>query len=378
MIKEYKLGKIPIKVWTDEIEEEALRQAENLSNLDFAFGHIALMPDVHVGFGMPIGGVLATKDYIIPNAVGVDIGCGVVAARTDVKPEDIDRRALHGIVQAAHREIPLGFKKHKKERDWEGFERVRDSKILLQEIDNARYQLGTLGGGNHFMSIEEGSDGYVWLMVHSGSRNFGYTVANHYNDMAKKLDENKDSKDLAALRLDSELGKDYFRDMNYVLEFAKENRRQLLEDFYSIFRRYVKSKDLEDIVEIHHNYAAKESHFGEEVMVHRKGAINADKGRRGIVPGSMGTSSYIVEGLGNPDSFNTSSHGAGRDMSRREANRTIDREEFRKIMEGIVFREGRDLSEAPMAYKDIEEVMDNQKDLTKRLVQLNPMGVVKA
>ena len=134
-------------------------------------------------------------------------------------------------------------------------------------------------------------------------------------------EENIESKDLAALSLDTELGKDYFRDMNYVLDFARENRRQLLEDLYSIFKKYIKSKDLEEIVEIHHNYAAKEIHFGEEVMVHRKGAINAEKGRKGIIPGSMGTSSYIVEGLGNPESFNTSSHGAGREMSRKEANK---------------------------------------------------------
>ncbi len=377
MIKEYNIGKIPIKSWTYELEEDALEQAKNLSNLDFAFHHIALMPDVHVGFGMPIGGVLATKDYIIPNAVGVDIGCGVVAARTDIKYKQIDSRALNGIVQKAYNQIPLGFKKHKKPRDWEGFNKVRDSKILLQEIDNARYQLGTLGGGNHFMSIERGSDGYAWLMVHSGSRNFGHTVATYYNDIAKKLEENIESKDLAALSLDTELGKDYFRDMNYVLDFARENRRQLLEDLYGIFKKYVKSKDLEEIIEIHHNYASKEIHFNEEVIVHRKGAINAEKGRKGIIPGSMGTSSYIVEGLGNPESFNTSSHGAGREMSRKEANKTIDRKEFRKIMDGIVFREGKDLSESPMAYKDIEKVMKNQNDLTKKLVELKPMAVIK-
>lgn len=376
-MKVFDIGNLPIISWTDEVEEEALAQARNLSNLDFAFKHIALMPDVHVGFGMPIGGVLATKGMIIPNAVGVDIGCGVVAAKTDIKNEDIDRRAVHAIVQRAHREIPLGFKRHSKPRDWEGFSRVPDSGVLEKEIDNARQQLGTLGGGNHFMSMEKGSDGNVWLMVHSGSRNFGFTAANHYNDLAKKLPENKDSKDLAALSLDTKDGKNYLRDMNYVLEFARENRRQLLEDFYNIFRTYTKSQELLEIVECHHNYAAIEEHYGEEVMVHRKGAINAEKGRMGVIPGSMGTSSYIVEGLGHPESFNTCSHGAGRDMSRKQANREIDREEFRKVMEGIVFREGKDLSEAPMAYKDIEEVMENQKDLADKRVELNPLGVVK-
>lgn len=376
-MKIFDIGRIPIKAWTDEIEEEALRQAENLSNLDFAFKHIALMPDVHVGFGMPIGGVLAAKGYIVPNAVGVDIGCGVVAAKTDLLKEDIDKRAIHAIVQTAHREIPLGFKKHRNRRSWEGFDRVPDSKVLRDEISNARLQLGTLGGGNHFMTIEEGSDGHIWLMVHSGSRNFGFTVANYYNDLAKKLPENSDSKDLAALSLNEDSGKAYLRDMNFVLEFARENRRQLLGDFYRIFKDNTKSKNLLEKVECHHNYAALENHFGEDVMVHRKGAINAEKGSLGVIPGSMGTSSYIVEGLGNPESFNTSSHGAGRDMSRKEANRELDREEFREMMEGIVFREGKDLSEAPLAYKDIKEVMENQKDLAKIRIELNPLGVVK-
>lgn len=376
-MKEVILGKIPIKMWTDEIETEALRQAENLSNLDFAFKHIALMPDVHVGFGMPIGGVLASKSMIVPNAVGVDIGCGVMAARTDLRHDDIDTRALQSIVNQAHRQIPLGFKKHKKPRDWEGFNKAPESEPIQKELENSRYQLGSLGGGNHFMTIEAGSDGYIWLMVHSGSRNFGYTIANYYNDLAKKLEMNKNSKDLAALPLDTSLGKAYYEDMIFVLDFAKENRRQLLEDFYNIFKEHTDSQNIQDIIQCHHNYAGLEIHYGEEVIVHRKGAIKAEKGLLGIIPGSMGTASYIVEGLGNEESFNSCSHGAGRALSRKKANEELDRNEFRQAMKGIVFREGKDLSEAPMAYKDIEEVMDNQRDLVKTKVKLTPLGVIK-
>ncbi len=376
-MKVFNLGRIPIKAWTDEIETEALKQAENLSNLDFAFKHIALMPDVHVGFGMPIGGILASKNMIVPNAVGVDIGCGVVAARTDLRVGEVDRRALNAIVEESHRSIPLGFKKHRKPRDWEGYSKAPDSKPIMEELDNSRYQLGTLGGGNHFMTMEKGSDGYIWLMVHSGSRNFGYTIANYYNDLAKGLEMNKDSKDLAALPLDTSMGRAYYKDMTFVLDFAMENRRQLLEDFYFIVRKHSNSRDLEEIIQCHHNYAALEEHYGEEVIVHRKGAIRAEKGEFGIIPGSMGTPSYIVEGSGNPESFNSCSHGAGRVLSRKQANKTIDRNEFRQVMKGIVFKEGKDLSEAPMAYKDIEEVMDNQKDLVKRRVKLEPLAVIK-
>ena len=376
-MKIYNIGKIPIKLWADDIEEEALLQAKNLSDLDFAFSHIALMPDVHMGFGMPIGGVLATKDVVIPNAVGVDIGCGVRALKTDILVEELERKKLNRIVEEAYKKIPLGFKKHKRGRDWEGFGAMPDSEVLESQLENARLQLGTLGSGNHFISMEAGSDGYIWLMVHSGSRNFGYQVANHYNDLAKSLEENKNSKDLAGLGLETQLGQDYFRDMNFVLDFAKENRSQLLEDFYGIFRRHTGSKEIVEEVECHHNYASYEEHFSEKLIVHRKGAINAEKGRLGIIPGSMGTSSFIVEGLGNEESFKSSSHGAGRDMSRKEANKTIAREDFRRSMKNIVFREGRDLSEAPSAYKDIHKVMENQKDLVRPRVELRPLGVIK-
>ncbi len=379
-MKIYNLGRIPIKSWATDLDEETLQQAENLSNLSFAYSHIALMADAHVGFGMPIGGVLASLGVIIPNAVGVDIGCGIIAAKTDIK--EIDIRSIKKIVDQAHKRIPLGFNNHKTPRKWEGFNNPPNSKIVMEELDAARYQLGTLGGGNHFLSIEQGSDGHIWLMVHSGSRNFGYKIAEYYNNLAINLNEKiklvPPKQDLAGLYMDSNEGKEYFEAMNYALKFAAENRRQLLEQFYSIFSLETKSQKILKEVSIHHNYASIEEHFGKEVIVHRKGAIRAEKGELGIIPGSMGTPSYIVEGLGNPESFRSCSHGAGRVMSRRQANKTITKEMADKSMGDIVHKGWRkDFSEAPMAYKDIEEVMDNQKDLVQRVIKLTPLGVVK-
>ncbi len=379
-MKIFNLGRIPIKSWADEVEEEALQQAINLSNLPFAHSHIALMADVHVGFGMPIGGVLASKGVIIPNAVGVDIGCGIIAAKTDLL--DIRTDQIERIVDRAHSTIPLGHKHHKMPRDWEGFNNPPDLEVIYEELDSARYQLGTLGGGNHFMSIERGSDGHIWLMVHSGSRNFGYKIANYYNKVANKINEttklSPPKQGLAGLYLDSKEGQEYFTAMNYALDFARENRDQLLEQFYSIVKEETGSERLLEKVTIHHNYAAIETHFGEEVIVHRKGATRAQLGELGIIPGSMGTPSYIVEGLGNEESFKSCSHGAGRVMSRKMANKLITREMADKAMEGIVYKGWRgDLSEAPMAYKDIEEVIANQRDLVKPIIKLTPLGVVK-
>ncbi|HHV38429.1 MAG TPA: RtcB family protein [Tepidimicrobium sp.] len=379
-MKIFDIGRIPIKSWAEEVEDEALIQAVNLSNLPFAHSHIALMADVHVGFGMPIGGVLASRGVIIPNAVGVDIGCGIIAVKTDIGEISIPQ--LENIVDRAHRSIPLGFQNHKRPRDWEGFNNPPKSKIIDEELEAARYQLGTLGGGNHFLTMEQGSDGYIWLMVHSGSRNFGYKIANYYDKIARDI--NKRNKltdlkhDLAGLYMDSDEGREYFNAMNYALDFAKENRRQLFEQFYAIFQDETKSERISMKVSIHHNYAAVEEHFGEEVVVHRKGAIRAEMGELGVIPGSMGTPSYIVEGLGNEESFKTCSHGAGRVMSRREANRVITKEMADKAMGNIVHKGfKKDLSEAPMAYKDIEKVMENQKDLVKPLVKLTPLGVIK-
>ena len=374
------LGLIPIKSWAADLEEGALIQAQNLSKLPFAFKHIAIMADAHEGYGMPIGGVLACKDMIIPNAVGVDIGCGVMAVKTDIK--EISRDSIKVIINKVHKSIPSGFGHHKKPQDWEGFKGFPGTKIFNQEFNSARCQIGTLGGGNHFCSIEKGSDGHIWLMVRSGSRNLGYKVANYYNKIAKKINERTNlipkSYDLAPLEINSEVGREYFDAMNYCLKFAKANREMLFDAFYGIFREVTSSKKILQKIDIHHNYAAIETHYGEEVVLHRKGATSARQYELGIIPGSMGTPSYIVEGLGNPESFMSCSHGAGRVIGRKQANRVFTEEMANEAMEGIVFKGWKgDYSEAPMAYKDIEEVMNNQKDLVKPLVKLSPLGVMK-
>lgn len=379
-VKVLNLGKIPIKSWADEMDEGALNQAKNLSNLDFAYKHIALMADVHSGFGMPIGGVLASDDIIIPNAVGVDIGCGIIGAKTDLI--HISQKEIKSIVDKSHKKIPLGFKSHKKQEYWEGFERAPEYKVVQTELEPSKYQLGTLGGGNHFMTIEKGSDGHIWMMVHSGSRNFGYKVANYYNKIAKKI--NKKTKlvpektDLAGLHIDSKEGKEYFNAMNYSLEYAAANREELFRLFYDIFVKETGSKEILKKINVHHNYASIEEHFKKQVIIHRKGAIRAEKGELGIIPGSMGTPSYIVEGLGSKESFKSCSHGAGRALSRRQANKEFTKEMVDKSMKGIVFKGWKkDFSEAPMAYKDIEDVMESQEDLVKPVVKLSPLGVVK-
>ncbi len=380
MIKVIQEGGLPIKIWAEEVEDGALQQAINLSKLPFAFKHIALMPDVHQGYGMPIGGILATlEEMIIPNAVGVDIGCGVTALKTDQTA--LTKTTVEAALQRAKTVIPVGFKHNKKPQSWDGFNEVPDIGIIRQELSSARHQLSSLGGGNHFCSIEKGEDQHIWLMVHSGSRNIGYKVASHFNNLAKKMNQKHKlvpkEYDLAPLSLETPEGHDYFEAMNFCLSFARANREMMIEKFFNLFAEFTGAQELWRI-DCHHNYASRERHFGRDLIIHRKGAIRAAKGAWGIIPGTMGTPSYVVEGLGSPESFSSCSHGAGRVMSRKQANRVISREAANQAMQGIVFDGWKgDLSEAPMAYKDIEEVIAIQKDLVQPQVKLSPAGVMK-
>lgn len=368
--------RIPIKLWLDDIEDGALHQAKNLANLPFAFKHIAIMPDSHTGYGMPIGGVLATKGVVVPNAVGVDIGCGMRAVKTNLRCVK-DIKFVMGKIRDA---IPLGFDHHKTNQEWGGWESAPDEKIVQEQIKSAKKQLGTLGGGNHFIEIQKGSDGHIWLMVHSGSRNFGLKIATYYNKIAQSLCEKWYSqipnKDLAFLPIETKEAKDYITAMEYALMFAKENRRAMMSHMVAS----VEARVLEEI-DIHHNYAAWENHFGKNVIIHRKGATYAREGIIGIIPGSQGTKSYIVKGKGNPESFMSCSHGAGRKMGRKEAKKSlILADEIQRLNEqGIVhgIRNIQDLDEAAGAYKDISEVMSNQTDLVEILVELQPLGVIK-
>ena len=408
-------GKIHIKAWTDDLIQPeyagALSQAINLSNLPFAFHHVAIMPDTHQGFGMCIGGVLATKDVIIPNAVGVDIGCGMCAVKTSLT--DIDKDTLKKIMGEIRKTIPVGAEHNKKVCDFELMpdlkeHNITEDTIVWKEFENARTQLGTLGGGNHFEEIQKGSDGHIWIMIHSGSRNLGKKVADYYNDLATKLNEKWHSSvpskwELAYLPLESDEGKRYLQEMQYCVDFALANRKLMMERIKDIFVSFfpkkaigyeteTKGKTIDDgsypsiyfdpIINIAHNYASLENHFGENVWVHRKGATLARKDTIGIIPGSQGTKSYIVRGKGNPDSFMSCSHGSGRMMSRSKAKELLDLETEKKLLDdqGIIhgIRTVKDLDEAAGAYKNISTVMSNQSDLVEILVELSPLAVIKS
>jgi len=381
--------KIPIKMWIENIEDGALEQVKNLANLPFAFRHIAIMPDSHQGYGMPIGGVMATKGVVVPNAVGVDIGCGMCAVKTSLT--EIDLETLKKIMGEIRKQIPLGFNRHKEAQDEDlmpdnpGFSGNLHYKIVEQEYQNALKQIGTLGGGNHFIEIQKGSDGHIWIMVHSGSRNFGLKIADYHNKLAKELNEKWFSEvpkkwELAFLPLDSQEGQDYLNEMQYAVNFALANRKLMMDRITGIF--YEKTEaNFDPVINIAHNYARIENHFGENVMVHRKGATLATEDTIGIIPGSQGTKSYIVKGKGNQESFNSCSHGAGRKMGRKQAERELNlKEEIERLDDqGILhaIRGVHDLDEAAGAYKDIQDVMKNQEDLVEVLVELQPLAVIK-
>lgn len=383
-------GIIPIKMWLDDIESGALEQAGNLANLPFAFSHIAIMPDAHQGFGMPIGGVLATKGVVIPNAVGVDIGCGICAVRTSV--QGLSRKNIEGILNGVRRVVPVGFSHHKREQEeslMPGMDHFtfRKKLVVIREYKSALKQIGTLGGGNHFIEVQKDNDGFIWLMVHSGSRNIGYKVADHYNRVAKEQTGSGRKRvppkwDLAYLSPGSEEEKKYLEEMQYCVDFAFASRKLMMDRAGEVFSDNIKGEvRFDNFINIAHNYASSEIHFGSEVMVHRKGATSAKAGEKGIVPGSQGASSFIVEGKGNPDSFMSCSHGAGRKLGRKQAIRELDLEYEKKKLEklGIIhsLHSRKDLDEASGAYKDINKVMDNQKDLVDIVTELSPLGVIK-
>ena len=382
--------KLPIKMWLEDIEDGALEQAKNLANLPFAFKHIAIMPDSHVGFGMPIGGVLATKGVVVIDAVGVDIGCGMCACKiTNQGISEYHESSLKFIMGKIRESIPVGFEHHKERQTglpiFSCNMSYKDRCIVDEQWDAAAYQLGTLGGGNHFIEIQADEEDNVWIMIHSGSRNLGKKVCDYYNDVAKKLNEkwysSVDPKwDLAFLPLDIEEGRCYMAEMQYCVEFAYANRMHMMRAIQNILKLF-NGAEFGDTINIAHNYAAWENHYGQNVIVHRKGATRARKDEVGIIPGSMGTNSYIVKGLGNVESFMSCSHGAGRKMGRNAAKSGLDlnteiAELDRKgIIHGI--RNISDLDEAPGAYKDVEVVMENQKDLVTPIVKLRPLAVIK-
>lgn len=400
---------MPIKSWCENCEEGAVSQAENLAKHPALFHHVALMPDAHQGYGMPIGGVVAADNAVIPAAVGVDIGCGMIATETDIPAERFADMSFRRAFQERLKErIPVGEGvSHKELQPWEGFESFINNngeRALLWTKGRDRKNLGTLGGGNHFIELQKSTalDGAgepeggakVWLMIHSGSRNMGKRIEEHYHNIAEKMCARYrvplPDKDLAFLPIEEEAGHHYFTDMLFALRYAKENRWRMMEAMKETLAEFAPEVNFIRTIDIHHNYAAFEEHFGRKVCVHRKGATSAKLDEIGIIPGSMGTASYIVRGLGNPDSFMSCSHGAGRKMSRVAASMNLTVEECDKAMEGIVCErwskytgysrkvKGKlDLSEAPQAYKDIESVIDAERDLVEPLVRLVPLASLK-
>ncbi len=385
--------RVPIWSWLppDEIEPAALEQLHTAASHPDAALRLAVMPDCHVGFGVTIGSVLPTTDAILPNGVGADIGCGMSAIATGVPLDDETMgrdfwRAWSGSVR---RGVPTGFETHKTGQPLGPLDRpLRATALQPVLASRGAKQLGTLGGGNHFLEAQVDEGGQLWLMVHSGSRHTGLRIAKHYHDLAVGIAERRarqEPADLAALPLDDQTGQDYVHDMTWATGFALENRlrmlRAMVETLFAQLERAkidVPALDLAGHINIHHNFARLERHEGREVMVHRKGATSAAAGEIGIIPGSMGAPSYIVRGRGNPDGLMSCSHGAGRTMSRKAARERISPAAFATSIAGTYSKPSPGiLDEAPGVYKDVEVVIGRQLDLIEIVHTLRPLITVK-
>jgi tRNA-splicing ligase RtcB len=380
-------GSAVIKVWTDEVEESALRQLKNIARLPFIAGNgVAVMPDCHAGIGSTVGTVIATDKAIIPAAVGVDIGCGMNAVRLSLKASDLPE-SLVNIRHQIERDVPLGAggrhnenyvppgsSKGAQDELWRAYHRVKPfgDDDHTRGFERAWFQLGSLGSGNHFIElcIDENED--VWIMLHSGSRGTGNEIGRRHIEKAKanmeKYFVSLPDADLAYIPEDTEDFNKYVEAVNWAQNWALENRRVMMEATIAALRRHIAKPFTitHEAVNCHHNYVEKENHFGRNLWVTRKGAIRARKGDLGIIPGSMGTRSYIVRGKGNPESYCSCSHGAGRVMSREKAKKTFTVEDLKAQTAGIECRKDASvLDEIPGAYKSIDAVMANQTDLVE-------------
>jgi tRNA-splicing ligase RtcB len=386
-------GRIPVKIWSPDAEPAAVEQLLNTANLPFVFKHIAAMPDVHLGTGATVGSVIATHKAICPAAVGVDIGCGMMAVKTNLDARLVQDKVKE-IRASIERSIPVGHESNRRITEsvinWEGWKTEsgipeRVAYDVGGAYKRALSQIGTLGGGNHFIELCLDENNAVWVMLHSGSRNIGKVIAEEHITKAKSLMKqmfiNLPDQDLAYFAQGTQEFKNYIADVEWCQKYAMKNREEMMDRIMKDLSYAVNNKEpVQRLMEVncHHNYLSRENHFGENVIVTRKGAVRARQGDLGIIPGSMGTRSYIVEGLGNPDSFCSCSHGAGRRMSRSYARKTFTLEDLAKQTEGVECRkDGGVLDEIPGAYKDIDEVMENQKDLVKILHTLKQFMCIK-
>lgn len=387
-------SRVPVKIWTHDIDLKSIDQLKNVASLPFVFHHVATMPDVHAGMGATIGSVIATKGAVIPAAVGVDIGCGMLAARTNLKKQMFNERQLQRLMHEILSRVPVGFAQRSKENiRWKACDPFEEplKEILAHEptmLDAMiksewHAQLGTLGGGNHFIELAADEEERLWIMLHSGSRGIGNIMASFFIARAKTLakENGEELPDiyLASLKEGTEDFDWYMKAAHWAQDYAMANRQIILEDVLEALRVLKPSTELEgEIVNCHHNYVAQEEHFGETIWVTRKGAIRAGLGEKGIIPGSMGARSYIVEGLGNEESFCSSSHGAGRKMSRTEAKKRFSVNDLKAQTKGVVCRKDAGvLDEIPKAYKSIEAVMAQQSDLTKTIHELKQILCIK-
>jgi tRNA-splicing ligase RtcB len=395
-------GGVPIKMWTRgvPVEDEAKKQLANAARLPVVFKHIAAMPDVHLGIGATVGSVIPTLKAIIPAAVGVDIGCGMMACKTTLHANDLPDN-LAPLRSAIERAVPHGGGPRSRGRDpgawenppdsvdqvWAGladeFEQLCELHPRLKQTNNHKH-LGTLGTGNHFIEVCLDEEGFVWFMLHSGSRGVGNAIGTHFIALAKKDAElherNLPDKDLAYFEEGARYFGDYVRAVGWAQRFAARNREVMMANLIACVRKVIR-KPFETHVEAvncHHNYVQQERHFGEDVFVTRKGAVSARRGQMGIIPGSMGARSYIVRGLGNPESFESCSHGAGRVMSRTQAKKRFTVADQVKATAGVECRKDAEvIDEIPMAYKDIDAVMQAQADLVEVVHTLKQVVCVK-
>jgi tRNA-splicing ligase RtcB len=392
-----------IRAWVSgvPVEEAAMDQLRNVAALPCVHGHVAAMPDVHYGIGATVGSVIPTKGAIIPAAVGVDIGCGMIAGRTDLKAEDLPD-SLAGVRDAIERAVPAGRTNQGGAGDrgawaeppmavrhaWETLASRLDGIIAKTPGVRTRVspacQLGTLGTGNHFIEVCLDEAGAVWLMLHSGSRGIGNRIGTHFIELARKDAERNDihlpDRDLAYLREGAEHFDEYVEAVQWAQDFAAENRGLMVEATIAGVSRALDRPIAiqEAAVNCHHNYVAREHHFGEDLWITRKGAVRAGRDELGIIPGSMGVRSYITRGLGNEESYESSSHGAGRAMSRNAAKKRFSLEDHARATEGVECRKDADvIDETPGAYKDIDAVMAAQTDLVEVVHTLKQVVCVK-
>jgi tRNA-splicing ligase RtcB len=389
-------GRVPVKIYTDDVEHAALNQLSNIAQLPIIHSHVAAMPDVHMGIGATVGSVIPTKGAIIPAAVGVDIGCGMNAVRLSLKAEQLPD-SLHRIRTAIEAAIPVGFDQHKKDPVKRstitalnvGLEYIMEQHPAIVKMQGKKpyltwvRQLGTLGGGNHFIEIclDENQD--LWIMLHSGSRGIGNIIGRYFISLAKKDMGNQlgrlPDKDLAYFTEGARYFDDYVTAVHWAQDYAMANRKVMMQRIVEALRAVLpKFEATKEAINCHHNYVAREHHFDADVYVTRKGAIRAGEGELGIIPGSMGAKSYIVRGKGNPTAFCSCSHGAGRRMSRTQAKRQYSSRDMEAQTEGVECRKDRGVvDEIPAAYKDIDKVMENQTDLVEVVHTLKQVVCVK-